>query len=234
MNSITQKAIALIERRLVKTATVLAVRAWDPAHFLEIDLHLPGCDMGKWKEAQHMKCKVGPLSYRDYTPSGWDVDTQTCTLYVDAGHTGPGSQWAKKLQRGDQFSYMGVGSSHHQPIAGKRLVFLGDETAIGHFLALQQLAGDAATFTGAIAFSERHHQEEFALYFAQSGLHPLNKARSGEYYELEDWVMESVLADPSETIFYLAGHIPAMLRIRNLLKERGIGRGQVKMQGFWN
>lgn len=190
--------------------------------------------MGKWKETQHMKCKVGPYSYRDYSPSGWDVETQTCTLFIDAGHTGPGSQWAKQLKSGDQFSYMGVGSSHQYPVRGKRLVFLGDETAIGHFLAMQQLAGDGAAISGAIAVSERHHREEFAHYFAQSGLLPLDKVKPGAYYELEDWVMGVGLTEPAETVFYLAGHIPAMVRIRKLLKESGVGSGRLKLQGFWN
>jgi len=38
-----------------------------------------------------LEIKVGVLSYRDYTPSGWDAETHTCTLLIHAAHDGPGS-----------------------------------------------------------------------------------------------------------------------------------------------
>lgn len=234
MNTIAKKAISLLEKRIVKTASVLAVRHWEPATLIEIDLHLPGCDMEKWKVAQHMKCKVGPLLYRDYTPADWDAETQTCTLFIDAGHLGPGSHWARSLKSGDKIEYLGVGSSHQAPVAGKRLVFLGDESSMGHFLALQQIAGNYASVTGAIALTEKNHQEEFDHYFSSYGFHALDKGDCGSYRELEDWVMEPGLLKSTDTVFYLAGQVNAMSRIRRMLKDRGIERGRILLQGFWD
>jgi NADPH-dependent ferric siderophore reductase len=234
MNTITQKAIALLENKLVKTATVLAVRVWEPATFREIDLHMPGCDMRKWNQTQHMKCKVGPLTYRDYTPSGWDAETQTCTLFIDAAHDGPGSRWVKSLKPGDSLAYLGIASSHQQPVANKRLVLLGDETAIGHFFALQQLADKHTAICGAVAIAEKHHRDEFAEYFSRLGLIPLDKGVSGDYRALEDWVSGLTAADASDTIFYLAGYTPAVARLRKLLKQRGYEGSQIRAQGFWN
>jgi NADPH-dependent ferric siderophore reductase len=232
MNTITQKAIALLESRVAKTATVLAVRVWDPATFREIDLHMPGCDMSKWSQTQHMKCKVGPFTYRDYTPSGWHAETQTCTLFIDAGHDGPGSRWVKGLQPGDTLSYLGIASSHQQPVSNKRLVFLGDETAIGHFFALQQLAGADTAISGAVAIAEKHHRDEFSRYFSRLGLQALHK--DGEYRALEDWVSEFVVTDFSDTVFYLAGYTPAVARLRKLLKRKGYDGGRIRAQGFWD
>src|ERR1700761_9194326 len=166
MNKLTQKAIALAETPFLRTRKVLAVREWEPRSIREIDLHLPDCDMSKWTSAQHIKCKVGVLSYRDYTPSGWDSETHTCTLLIHAGHDGVGSHWAKALRPGDPITYRGVGSSHHQPSGDQSLCFLGDETSIGHFLALQQLAKPGVTIKGAIVLSEQHHQQEFHDYFS--------------------------------------------------------------------
>src|SRR5580698_7103319 len=153
MNKLTQKAIALAEAPFLRKGEVLAVRAWEPGSIREIDLHLPDCDMSKWTSAQHIKCKVGVLSYRDYTPSGWDAETHTCTLLIYAAHDGPGSRWARDLRPGDQLSYRKPESSHHHPEA-KQLCFLGDETTIAHFLALQQLAEPGTTINGAILLSE--------------------------------------------------------------------------------
>jgi len=233
MNKLTHATVGLLERRWLKTATVLAIRTWEPATFLEIDLHLPDCDMSKWQQSQHMKCKVGPLAYRDYTPSGWDAETRTCTLLIDAGHEGPGSRWVKGLKTGDTVSYLGISSSHHQPAPGKRMVFLGDETAIGHFLSLQQLAGKEARIDGAITLAHRHHQDEFARYFSGLGLQTLSKGSAGNYAALEEWVSGLGPADGNDAVFYLAGYIPAVVRLRKLLKGKGYSSRQVRCQGFW-
>ena len=234
MNTITQKAIALFESRLAKMATVLAIRVWEPATFMEVDLHMPGCDMSKWDRTQHMKCKVGPLIYRDYTPSGWDAETQTCTLFIDAAHDGPGSRWVKSLHPGDTLAYMGVASSHQRPVPDKRLVLLGDETAIGHFFALQQLAESPTAICGAVAIAEKHHRDEFAQYFSRLGLTPLGKNASDDYRALEDWVSGLTIADASNTIFYLAGYTPAVVQLRKYLRKQGYEGSQIKAQGFWN
>jgi NADPH-dependent ferric siderophore reductase len=231
MNKLTQKALTLAETTFIRGARVLAVRIWEPDTVREIDLHLPDCDMSKWDSAQHIKCKVGTLLYRDYTPSGWDAETRTCTLILHTAHDGPGSRWGKQLRTGDTVAYLGVGSNHQQPVAGKPLVFLGDETAIGHFLALRQLAGDRAVIGGAIVLSEEHHRDEFDQYFSGWGLQALGKASLREYGRLKEWVSRLNFSEHRDSIFYLAGYSPEMVRLRKLLRQRGM---QVQAQGFWD
>lgn len=234
MNKLTEKAVALVESPFIRPATVLAIRRWQPESLLEVDLHLPDCDMSKWNSAQHIKCKVGLLAYRDYTPSGWDAGTRTCTILVHAAHEGPGSRWVKSLKPGDIISYRGIGSSHQQPVAGKRLLFLGDETTIGHFLALRQLAASCTAVSGAILLAEPHHCSEFGQYFTGWDLQALQKRAAGDYTALAKWVEELVPAEHSETVFYLAGHIPTVVHLQKLLRQKGFSSGQVKAQGFWD
>lgn len=220
----------------MKVATVLAVREWTPATLLEIDLHLPQCDMHDWKGAQHMKCKVGPLTYRDYSLTGWDADTRTCTLIIDAAHQGPGSHWARSLKKGDAVDYLGIGSSHQGPVRGKHLVFLGDETAIGHFFALQQLAGDSAIICGAIAMAEKSHRSAFKEYYPGVGLEPLNKRNGSDFTALEDWIGSFNNDAPDtipDTMFYLAGQVSVVVGLRKALKKKGYSGSQVNAQGFW-
>lgn len=230
MNKLTHATVGLLERRWLKNATVLAVRTWEPATILEIDLHMPDQDMSKWQRTQHMKCKVGSMAYRDYSPTGWDAETRTCTLLIDAGHEGHGSRWVRGLKVGDPVQYMGVASSHHEPTPGKRMVLLGDETAIGHFLSLQQLAGQEARIDGAITLTHKNHRDEFSRYFAGLRLQPLDKDGSA----LEDWVTAFDMRDEEGIVFYLAGHIPAVTKLRKLLKAKGYNGSQIKCQGFWN
>ena len=223
----------LVENRLVKAAAVLAVRLWEPSTFIEIDLHMPGCDMSRWQQAQHIKCRVAPLVYRDYTPSGWDAETHTCTLLIDVAHDGPGSRWAKSLKEGDTISYLGVSSAHHEPAPGRRMVLLGDETSIGHFLALRQLADGQAVIGGAITIQEAAHRRVFDRYFPGTGLEVLPGAVKGDYSALKDWVAGFPDGDSSGTVFYLAGHIPGVVGLRKMLRRKGYGSRQVKAQGFW-
>jgi NADPH-dependent ferric siderophore reductase len=216
-----------------KQAIVLAVRTWEPGTVLEVDLHLPDYDMSHWDKALHLKCKVGRMTYRDYTPSGWDAETCTCSLLIHAAHDGPGSRWARQLKGGDHIVYRGVRSSHHAPEAGREMVFLGDETAIGHFLALRQLAGKTARITGAIALAEPHHRDEFDRYFPGWEVKPVRKDSAGDYTELGRWVEELRVSDHAGAVFYLAGHHPAVSGLRKLLLLKGYGRQQVRVQGFW-
>ena len=233
MNKLTQKAIALAETTFFRTATVLAVRAWEPESILEIDLHMPECDMSKWNSAQHIKCKVGVLSYRDYTPSGWDADTHTCTLMIHVAHHGPGSNWARGLRPGDALSYRKPESSHHHPVSS-RMCFLGDETTIGHFLALQQLAKPGAVINGAVLLSEPHHQQEFHDYFRGWDIAALRKHGESDYRELGDWVDALDTREHADTVFYLAGYIPGVMGLRRQLRRKGFAGAQVKTQGFWD
>ena len=233
MNKLTEKAIAFAETTFFRTATVLAVRAWEPNSILEIDLHMPECDMSRWTSAQHIKCKVGVLSYRDYTPSGWDAETHTCTLLIHVAHDGPGSRWARSLRPGGQLSYRKPESSHHHPVTS-RMCFLGDETTIGHFLALQQLAKPGAVIGGAILLTEPHHQTEFHDYFHGWDLAALRKNEDSDYRELVNWVDALDVREHGDTVFYLAGYIPGVVELRRQMRRRGFAGSQVKAQGFWD
>ena len=234
MNKLTQKAIALAETPFLRPATVLAVREWEPGSMREIDLHLPDSDMRKWTSAQHIKCRVGVLSYRDYTPSGWDADTHTCTLLIHAAHDGPGSRWARQLAPGDIISYRKPESSHHQPAAAPQICFLGDETSIGHFLALQQLTKPGTKIGGAIVLSESHHRQEFHDYFPGWEVEPLSKRTRDDYEELGNWVDGIEPKEHTDTVFYLAGYIPAVVGLRRQLRQKGFSGRQVRSQGFWD
>lgn len=234
MNKLTQKAIALAEAPFLRDAEVLAIRTWEPGSIREIDLHLPDCDMSGWTSAQHIKCKVGTISYRDYTPLGWDEETCTCTLLIHTGHEGIGSQWARQLRAGDAVSYRRIGSSHHQPVAGREMVFLGDESSIGHFLALKQLAAETPAISGAVLIRELHHQQEFHAYFPGWELEPLKKSAAGDYRELEEWVWSWEPREHPDAVYYLAGYVPAVVDLRKVLRKKGVTGNQIQAKGFWD
>lgn len=231
MNILKQKAIAILEKTVIKTGTVLDVRAWEPATFFEIDLYLPETDMQGWTTVQHMKCKVAPATYRDYTPAGWDADTHTCTLYIDTAHDGPGSQWAASLHKGDTIQYMGIASTFHKPQPQTTLVYMGDSSSIGHFLAMQQLAGATYTVTGAIALAQPEHRQQFAEYF-HLPVTTVNAGNKGGLDHLANWLQQQQFT--SNTTVYIAGHIPTSVQLRKQLRQRNDIKGSIKVQGFWS
>lgn len=209
---------------------VLQVREWDQS-FVEADLYLPGAQMHLWLEAQHMKCKVAPFTYRDYTPAEWDADTNTCTLFIDTNHDGPGTRWARSLRRGDQVTYVGIGSAHHRPETGADIVCLGDESGMGHFLALRQLAGSVQSFTGAIAMHTAEQQHMLAS--LKTELNGINRLRTECSRELMAWV-DAQDTPWHNTVFYLAGYSHTVSALRRALKAKGVSPRQIKAQGFWS
>jgi NADPH-dependent ferric siderophore reductase len=227
MNFIKRKALSVFESQLSKKGYVLAVRAWEPATFFEVDLHLPEVDMEKWDSVQHMKIKVADYTYRDYTPTMWDAETHTCTLCINSSQIGPGSSWVSSLKRGDTISYVGIGSTLHKPVPGKRLLCLGDSSSMGHFLALKQLAAGAAEIYGAISFNAESHLREFKDYFSTS-LEPV-KEKDWDY-ALVSWLERQELTDE---MVYIAGHTPTAQQLRKHLRQREDFKGKIKLQGFW-
>jgi NADPH-dependent ferric siderophore reductase len=229
MNIIKQKAINLLETALGKSGTVLAIRAWEPATFFEVDVHFPEMDMSGWKRVQHIKVKVAPGVYRDYTPAGWDEDIRTCTLYINAEQHGPGSHWIRSLREGDSITYVGVGPTTHGPSTVAEMVVLGDMSSIGHYLALQQLAGPRK-LTGAITIEDENHREEFKEYFSWN-IQPVRKTDMGGLTSMLKWTKDKPLAHSN---VYISGHIPTCVRLRKELKKRADSPRGIHVQGFWS
>lgn len=230
MNILKQKALTYLEKMTAKTGTVLAVRTWEPASIIEIDLHLPGIAMAEWKQVQHMKIKVANGIYRDYSPALWDNETATCTLIIDAGHEGAGSKWAKELRKGDLITYLGIGPTAHKPLPADKIYCLGDASSIGHFLALEQLCIDKIPVAGTIALNNPDHSAQFARFF-QTKLKTLVTSKKAINDDLTQLVYTTKLTN--ETV-YMAGNIPLLSGLRKWIRQQDQFKGQVKLQGFWS
>jgi NADPH-dependent ferric siderophore reductase len=151
---------------------------------------------------------------------------------MDAGHEGPGSKWAKSVKAGDVFQYAGCGSSPQAPAPLSRMVFLGDESSVGYFLGLQQLLPTPypARISGAITFSEAVHRRNFTDYL-RLPLDPLCD-REGAPAALEGW-LGGVNCTDADTVFYVMGNMEMVQSVRRTLKEKGVDRKDIKLQGFW-
>lgn len=232
LHQFKKKAAGFIDSRVAKTGRVLEVRKWTPSTLIEIDLHLPQTTMDDWKEVPYMKCKVADFTYRDYTPSGWDADTQTCTLYIDAGHTGQGSAWAQQLQTGDSISYLGTNSTRQTPSLTSSVICLGDESSLGHLLAMQQLTLPETRFTGAVIIGDEQNRGLFKEYF-RSPLEAIPRSDVYGHHSLTEWLLQQSYS-LQNTFFYIVGNSTMVIELRKLLKKQGYSRNQIQSHGFWS
>jgi NADPH-dependent ferric siderophore reductase len=228
---IKRKAGKLFENRL-QSGRVLEVRHWEPSTLIEVDLHLPFADIAQWNEIPYIKFRVDDFTFRDYTPSGWDAETSTCTIYIDAGHNGPGSKWAQQLKKDDVVSYLKIGSTDHSPTSTSAVVALGDESSMGHLLALQKMVLPHTRFSGGLVIGNEQHRKLFHEYF-WSPLQPVARKDIFGHHSLIEWVLEQQYS-LENTVFYLAGNNTMVAQLRKLLKNQGYPSGQIKVQGFWS
>lgn len=232
LERLKKKASGIISNRILKTATVLEVRKWPLSTLVEIDLHLPTTTMDDWDEVNYIKCKVADFTYRDYTPSGWDAETQTCTLYIDTNHKGPGSTWASQLVKGDEVGYTGIKSTRQTPVNTSAVICLGDESSIGHLLAMQQLTVPLTRFSGAVLVGDENNRSLFTEYFRTS-LQPVLRTDVCGHHSLTEWLLQQSY-NLENTIFYLTGNNTMVIQLGKILKRQGYSHRQIKAHGFWS
>lgn len=228
---IRKKAGSIIEPQILKTGRVLEVRTWSPATMIEIDLHLPHVNMYQWQQIPYVKFRVDNLTYRDYTPTGWDAETSTCTVFINAAHSGAGSIWAKQLRRNDTIQYLKVGSIHQGADRTSAIVALGDESSIGHLLALQQITLPGTKFSGAVLMDDTQHREFFNKDL-KSPIRPIARSEMYGHHTLMSWI-NTQHYDFRETVFYLIGNNVMVSQLHKLLNQEDIPSGNIKSQSFW-
>lgn len=232
LQKIRKKASRLLEDRLLRTGTVLAIRKWEGSSFVEVDLHLPSAEMEHWKEVPFIKFRVDDFTYRYYTPSGWDAETHTCTLYVDTGHKGPGTAWVKRLGQYDKVCYIRIGTTHHLPQEASKIIALGDSSSLGHLLALQQTIPAAVPFYGACLMEKEQDRELFGTSFT-TPLQTVARQDPYGYYSLNAWLLEQQYGQDNQCI-YLAGNNVMVSGLYQLLRQQGYTSSHIKVLNFWS
>jgi NADPH-dependent ferric siderophore reductase len=224
------KAISVLEKQLTKQALILDVRAWEANTFFEVDLHIPNADFTQAKGAAHLKCRVGPLTFRDYTISAWDAGTKTCTLFIDAGHDGAGSRWVKTIDKTNDLTYLKMETRSYPLLQQGKYLFLGDQSAIGHFIALKQLAGKNEYITGALIIPDGNHRRQLKYYYPDLCLQPI-PLQGTHSQTMTAWVKSQTVIGYDGV--WLAGNQNMVIETRRHLKQRGMPAQLIKAEAFW-
>lgn len=229
MANLLKKAASGLMEKMLTPAQVVSVRAWQPSTLHEIVIHTPTVAMEKWESIKRFKCQVETLTYRDYTPAEWDVDTRQCTFYIETGHAGAGSRWARQLKAGDTIL---LGLAHAAPLPEKpgKILCLGDASALGHFLSLRQLTNrehypmqGCVLLTDDYAFPASWQYPEFEFKV---------KSHGNGQAELEPWLQTQSLQ--VYTSIYIAGNIPLVQGLRKKLKTMPDVHAKIYAHGFWS
>jgi NADPH-dependent ferric siderophore reductase len=231
MSNILKKAIGGLLDQVLNPSKVLCLRSSQSSSMYEIDLHLPNVNMEKWNTIKRLKCKVGELEYRDYTPSLWDAEKRVCTIYIEAGHDGAGSRWARQLKVGDEVLF---GDAHAAQLPAKegRILCIGDGSALGHFLALKQLTKNGNYPMDAAILLHDHYQLPPLLTENPSEYTLTMKPDADRFATLAEWCNTKDLS--IYTSIYIAGNIPMVTALRKKLKVHSGIQAKIYAHGFWS
>lgn len=216
--------------KMTSSAEIIDVRAWNSKGIYEIDVHLPMIDMNKWKCVQRLKCKVGELKYRDYTPAHWDDKTQICTLYIDAGHEGVGSKYIRDLKIGDNLIFSAAHSTPTPSQTG-RVLCIADASALGNSLALKQLIDKTTYPLDTVTFFEENSQIPSSLKEQNPEFEFLFGVLEDKIKILTQWCESKDLTTYSS--IYITGNSSMVREVRNILKSKPKVRAQIYANGFW-
>ncbi|MNU87645.1 NADPH-dependent ferric-chelate reductase [compost metagenome] len=181
----------------------------------------------EFKAGNVIEFRVSDREYRHYTPSLYDPVKQICEVIFYLHDKGPGSEWAEKLQIGDQLKLMGPGGKmSYQPEWKNHLVF-GDETSLGLMLSMEQaVLKNGQHFTG-IAELEKQHLD-WVDSFGSSNIKAVES--SIEYPAIR---LTGFEADLYETCFYLTGRAKSIQEFRKELLAKGVNSKQIKTYPYW-
>jgi NADPH-dependent ferric siderophore reductase len=231
MANLVKKALSSLLDNISSPAQVLAVRAWKSVTMYELDLHLPNVDMSKWVQIPRLKCRVDEdkILYRDYTPAKWDRSNRTCTLYIEAGHQGPGSSWIQRLRQGNDI-YVGHAKPEKLPLDPGNVLCIGDGSALGHLLALKQMTSRLQhPLDGCVALQKESDIPQILI----------NKNSDIEFCltndiqdTLSQWLHTRSIRNYSS--IYLAGNIKLVTSLRQQLKAQAEMQARLYVQGFGN
>ena len=231
MGNIIKKAFFdFIDKTLAQEGQVLDIKRWNSSGMYEVRVALPHTDMIKWNAIPRIKVKVADFEYRDYSPAEWDLTDNSCSLFVEARHTGEGSLWVQQLKAQQKFVFAPAYTAA-LPSAEGRVLCVGDGTALGHFFALKQLTNRKAYAIDSIVSVEEGTQVPSRITDAHPEARFIEQNHSGSLTALHRMLAQLNLKVYSS--IYLAGYIPMVQGLRKILKSDPDVSAKIFANGFW-
>ena len=189
--------------------------------------NLSGC---RYQPGNVIEFRVSERDMRHYTPSRFEPESGQCEVLFFLHGPAVGTEWVKSLQPGQEFKLMGPGGHlAYQPEARRHLIF-GDESALGLACALARASAQAGQQVSCLFELEAAHAHWPELL----GLPATVVAKSSaEPAAASLAALETLLAEPADTAFYLSGRAQSIQRVLRLLKQKGVSRRQIQTEPYW-
>lgn len=181
----------------------------------------------KCKPGAQIEPRVSDTDFRHYNPSAFDSSTGTCEMLIYLHKQGAGSRWAENVQPGEPVYLMGPANKISLNTSAPKVVLLGDETAIGTFLFMQNGLSKAQQLYGAVE-TEKHLQHLPQLV----GLRlPVVVRRANRAEALLDIAAQYLPHTNAQ--FYLLGHAGTNKLLKRYLTQNGINSSQITTVKYW-
>jgi len=162
---------------------------------------------------------------RDYTPRRFDREQRILTLEFALHGHGAASEWARGAEVGQTLVIGGPRGSFVMPLQQDWHLLVGDSTALPAISRrLEELpAGSRVTV---IALADAADRRDFATQ-AELDLHWVDSA-DALVAALRTWQVP-----PGQGVAWGGGEAQAMVRVRQVLNEKGVPRERTRVSAYW-
>ncbi len=181
----------------------------------------------KWWPGVEVEFRVSDTEFRHYTACDWNADDGYVDVLVYLHGQGPGSKFMADLSVGDAVQLLGPGGRFLLDFACQEYVLLGDETAMGLFLAFQHCMLPRTLFTGAIECEDEGFPKSVGLDLKGVKRLPDENGKS-----LLKW-MESTPLSTSNCQYFIAGNAATNRLLREKLRSIGVAPAMIRVKPYW-
>jgi NADPH-dependent ferric siderophore reductase len=216
-------------RWFMRPARVAAVERLSP-RFRRIRLEGEALRDVLWAPGQKIQVALGTgLAARTYTPVSWDVTRGTTQLLAFSHGEGPGSRWAAGLSAGDGCQFFGPRRSLDFTDRPGPWVLFGDETSFAVALACRMALGSGFRCVFEVSDIAEARTVLDAVGLGDATL--IGRLAGDDH--LAAAVDALSHAGGATAYFALTGRAPAIQRVTQALKDRGVAASRRKAKAYW-
>lgn len=184
----------------------------------------------EWTPGDKIQILLGGWVQRTYTPMEWDGASGRTRILIYLHSGGPGVQWARTLQIGDEYDAFGPRASLTGGDASEMSIVFGDETSIGLAHALSRRSPGNSTRCLLEVTSIANAREALAR-LDLGGVELFERVENDAHIE-EIQQRLSVLTTVAAT-FVLTGKANSIQRLRRALKMFGVPTSKILAKPYW-
>jgi ferric-chelate reductase (NADPH) len=178
-----------------------------------------------WTPGDKLQVQLGGWVQRTYTPMDWDPVAGRTRMLIYLHADGPGTHWARMVQKGDACVLFGPRKSI-QP-ASSSIVF-GDETSLGLAAALS-----GTSMHLLLEVTNRDQVMPVLGYLGLGSAHAGVRSKDDAHLsELEAQLSTLLMTDPTAEII-LTGRASAIGHMTRFLRQTEVGAGRRQSKAYW-